>query len=452
MSVENDFRRAGFHQIVDATYPGTYEFITLENLFSKQCFNRGAKRWTKAECCILEIPFSDDSEKKRALSNWATVAKFKDQTLFVKEIDDTYTAYDYNGTVICNGMISELLKVIKMDLTPVILYGPPGTGKTFSLQQQYYNCFKDPNRFFVTFHQSYSYEDFVIGIKPILSSVTSGPSSTPSSGSISYALQKGVFYDACDQAAKLAGYNDLQDCISAQESDREKKIKDAVNNNKLVLFCIDEINRANVSAVFGDLIALIEVSKRLGAKNEMICKLPYKLNDKQISFGVPLNLVIVGAMNTADRSIQLLDSALRRRFKFKELLPNYSKITNPKAKKILEAINSRIRYLLDKDHQIGHTYFIECTDDFGVYNAIVDKIIPLLEEYFYNDIGKIRMVLNETNTSDDHYFYEKDTVDINPSSDYYDDDKTLFRLKNITDVKDDISAGKYIAHIILPYK
>ena len=416
-------------------------------MFSEQHYNRGAKRWTKAEACILDTSFDGPDQKSRALKNWTEVAKYKDQTLFVRESDGTYTAYDYRGIAVRNGTISNLLKIIKMDLIPVILYGPPGTGKTFSLQQQYYNCYEDSNRFFVTFHQSYSYEDFVIGIKPVLSSENEGAASNTSSGNISYALQKGVFYDACDRAAKTAGFKDLQDCISASQSERETKMKDAVNNNKVTLFCIDEINRANVSAVFGDLIALIEVSKRLGAKNEMICKLPYKKNDQQIPFGVPLNLVIVGAMNTADRSIQLLDSALRRRFRFKELLPDYEKITYPKAKEILKAINARIRYLLDKDHQIGHTYFIECTDDFGVYTAIVDKIIPLLEEYFYNDVNKVRMVLNETASSDENYFYEEDDVKIDPSSEYYDDDKTLYRLKNISDVKDEESAGRYIAHI-----
>lgn len=442
MSTESDLKKAGFHEVLDATYPKTYEFISYDNILSAQHFNRGSKKWAKAEIVILDTPFRDNTQKNQVLSNWPNVARYKDQTLLVKELDGTYTAYDYSSTVINNGKISDLLNIINMDLTPIILYGPPGTGKTFTLQQQYYNQYKDPDRFFVTFHQSYSYEDFVIGIKPYLSSVQS-----QSTGNISYVLQKGVFYDACERAALLAGFNDLQDCLSASAQDRETKMKAAVQNNKTVLFCIDEINRANVSAVFGDLIALIEVSKRLGSKYEMICSLPYKDNNQVVPFGVPLNLLIVGAMNTADRSIQLLDSALRRRFRFKELLPNYDAIPFIKAKKILKAMNGRIRYLLDKDHQIGHTFFIDCVDEFGVFHAIVDKIIPLLEEYFYNDVQKIRLVLNETATNDPHYFYEEDTISIDHSSDLYDDDKSLYKIKTIADVNDSASAALYLDHI-----
>ena len=173
-----------------------------------------------------------------------------------------------------------------------------------------------------------------------------------------------------------------------------------------------------------------------------------EFNESVIQFGVPMNLVIVGAMNTADRSIQLLDSALRRRFRFKELLPNYDKIPFEKARDLLKAINGRIRYLLDKDHQIGHTYFMGCMDEFDVYNALTEKVIPLLEEYFYNDINKIRVVLNETKPEDESYFYEIDKIDIDHSSDFYNDEKTLYKLKSIDGVIDSTVADKYIEHII----
>ena len=222
---------------------------------------------------------------------------------------------------------------------------------------------------------------------------------------------------------------------------------EAIKNNKIVLLCIDEINRANVSAVFGDLISLIEPSKRIGAKNEMIVQLPYSKE----SFAVPANLMIVGTMNTADRSIQLLDSALRRRFRFEELLPDYDKIENTTAKLILQKINARIRGLLDKDHQIGHSYFIEAETDIDIFNALKDCVIPLLEEYFYNDAQKIRQILNETSESENN-FYVKDSdamSELDNMQNDYDNEKELYILNPaLTDVKDNEKAKSFINHIV----
>ena len=224
-------------------------------------------------------------------------------------------------------------------------------------------------------------------------------------------------------------------------------MSEAVKANKIVLLCIDEINRANVSAVFGDLISLIEPSKRIGAKNEMKVKLPYSKKD----FAVPANLMIIGTMNTADRSIQLLDSALRRRFKFEELLPDYTTIGNQTARSILEAINARIRSLLDKDHQIGHSYFIDAEDDLDIFNALKDCVIPLLEEYFYNDTQKIREILNEKGEND-HCFYIKDEnaqTALNKMQIEYDSEKEIFMLNpDLAKVKDADKAKEFIAHIV----
>lgn len=444
MSTIDELTKAGLREVKDETYPGTFSFIDTSQITQKQQYdNRGAKRWLKANVVITNDTPSAPA-RTVLLSRWPNIAVYQDQFLWILESDGTYTSHDYQGNPIVNGSASSLLKNILLDLTPVILYGPPGTGKSFVLQNQYYNTYSAQDRFFVTFHQSYSYEDFIIGLKPVLS--TSG---TAASNNISYTLQKGVFYDACDRAAKLAGYKDLADCLQDSVTGRQAKIGDAITNNRLVLFCIDEINRANISAVFGDLISLMEVSKRLGASHEMICTLPYKENGTAIPFGVPKNLVIVGAMNTADRSIQLLDSALRRRFRFKELLPDYDKISFTGAKNILKAINGRIRYLFDKDHQIGHTYFMNCASDLSVFNVLIDKIIPLLEEYFYNDTKKIRIVLNETKNADNYYFYEEDAdATIDHSSEFYDADKSLYKLKNITGVTDDTTAQNYLQHIL----
>lgn len=328
-------------------------------------------------------------------------------------------------------------------LKPLILYGPPGTGKTFKMQHEYIDKFAKEDCFVTTFHQSFSYEEFVEGLKPVLNSTASSD--------VKYEIQKGIFYKACERAAVLAGYeasekeSALNQCIN--DLNRSTKMAEAIKNNKIVLLCIDEINRANVSAVFGDLISLIEPSKRIGAKNEMIVQLPYSKE----AFAVPANLMIVGTMNTADRSIQLLDSALRRRFRFEELLPDYNEIKNSeKAKSILKAINARIRCLLDKDHQIGHSYFIEAKTDLDIFNALKDSVIPLLEEYFYNDAQKIRQILNE-NDNTDNAFYIKDEEAEKASktiSNDYDDDKAFYQLNpKLSAVNDEDSATSFISHI-----
>ena len=330
---------------------------------------------------------------------------------------------------------------INLTSSPLILYGPPGTGKTYKMQHEYIDKFAKEDRFITTFHQSFSYEEFVEGLKPVLADKPDGDTSSD----VKYKIEKGIFYKACERAAELAGFASLQDCISA--SDRNEKMDEAIKNNKIVLLCIDEINRANVSAVFGDLISLIEPSKRIGAKNEMVVSLPYSKED----FAVPANLMIVGTMNTADRSIQLLDSALRRRFRFEELLPDYDKIENTTAKLLLQKINARIRGLLDKDHQIGHSYFIEVKTDLDIFNALKDCVIPLLEEYFYNDAQKIRQILNETSESENN-FYVKDSdamSELDNMQNDYDNEKELYILNPaLTDVKDNEKAKSFINHIV----
>lgn len=161
---------------------------------------------------------------------------------------------------------------------------------------------------------------------------------------------------------------------------------------KTHVLIIDEINRGNVSAIFGELITLLEEDKRKGNKEHTEAKLPYSGKD----FSVPNNVYIIGTMNTADRSVEALDTALRRRFSFVEMQPKpdiLSEVEGVDLSKLLETINQRIEMLIDKDHQIGHSYFIGIQNIVDLQRTFKDKIIPLLEEYFYGDFGKIGLVL-----------------------------------------------------------
>jgi len=317
------------------------------------------------------------------------------------------------------------------NLNPVILYGAPGTGKTYKMQHTYIDSYPEDDRFVTTFHQSFSYEEFVEGLK-----------ASTKDGVINYHIECGVFYKACERAAELAGYTKkvengvtitaLDACIADPE--RKEKIASA----HPVLLCIDEINRANVSAVFGDLISLIETSKRLGAgENEMTAILPYSKK----KFGVPANLMIVGTMNTADRSIQLLDSALRRRFEFKELLPQLDKVENANAQTILRNINLNICAVLNKDHQIGHSYFIGVKDNKDIVRVMMTQVIPLLEEYFYNNTDKIKSVLGERNATVDCFYVEDKEVSQAFKNCSEGEDRTFYKLNedylspNITEEK-----------------
>ena len=173
-----------------------------------------------------------------------------------------------------------------------------------------------------------------------------------------------------------------------KENNKEIDFEETKNH----VLIIDEINRGNVSAIFGELITLLEEDKRKGNKEHTEVKLPYSGK----KFSVPNNVYIIGTMNTADRSVEALDTALRRRFSFVEMQPNpeiLSKVGNVDLKELLKTINQRIEVLIDKDHQIGHSYFIGIQNIDDLRRTFKDKIIPLLEEYFYGDFGKIGLVL-----------------------------------------------------------
>lgn len=228
----------------------------------------------------------------------------------------------------------------------------------------------------VTFHQSYGYEEFIEGIR----------ARSDESGNISYPIEPGMFMRLCQRA-------------------------NADPAHRYAIF-IDEINRGNISKIFGELISLIEVDKRAGMFNAMSLQLSYSGDH----FSVPANVDIIGAMNTADRSLALMDTALRRRFDFVEMMPDLSLLSGSKVKGIeleplLEKLNSRIEALYDREHTLGHAFFmpvknaLDAGDDEAAFKqlkiAFQKKIIPLLQEYFFDDWNKIRLVLADNQKQDD---------------------------------------------------
>ncbi len=307
------------------------------------------------------------------------------------------------------GVFQEMKELDKEFDKNLILYGPPGTGKTYNsviyavaicdgkpvdeltdyaAVMSRYNELKKAGRIsFTTFHQSYGYEEFIEGIKPIIDE---------NKQDIGYTIEPGVFKKFCDNAKSITRTSTGIESTVIEE------------NTEPYVFIIDEINRGNISKIFGELITLIESTKRAGMPEAASAILPYSGDE----FSVPSNVYILGTMNTADRSIALMDTALRRRFQFVEMMPDSDVLRKIHADKVedldvaamLDKINERIEYLYDREHTIGHAFFTDLKDDATLVKlqSIFEKsVIPLLQEYFYEDYQKIQLVLGDNAKSDD---------------------------------------------------
>ena len=272
------------------------------------------------------------------------------------------------------------------DPSNIILYGPPGTGKTYNVRRRALELLGGatatdaPNDHvqaewerlrqagqivFCTFHQAFAYEEFVEGLRAI----------TDGAGDVQYRVEPGIFKRIAATAAQQR--------------------KDAF------VLVIDKINRANIARVFGELITLLEPDKRLGNPHELRVQLP----SSKEWFGVPPNLHVVATMNTADRSIALMDVALRRRFTFEEMMPDAEALNYALAEAnvdealralvvaVFTKLNERLRYLYDREHQIGHAYFFGVRSLDGLRAVFADRILPLLQEYFYGQWDKVALAL-----------------------------------------------------------
>lgn len=283
-----------------------------------------------------------------------------------------------------------------------ILYGPPGTGKTYSTtkrcveicvgtainklaeaEEVRFRRLRDEEKRveFVTFHQSYGYEEFVEGLRPV-----AGKSESEAGSGHSELSESPL-------GASPEGFNlEVYDGVLKRIAKRARNDEDG----KPYVLVIDEINRANISKVLGELVTLLEKDKRDGGENEVSVTLPYSGEP----FTLPSNLYILGTMNTADRSIALLDTALRRRFEFREMPPQpdlLEQVEGIDLKAALVAINDRLEYLIDRDHLIGHAWLMKCQNKEDIDSVMRSKIVPLLAEYFYDDWNKVSSVLGGGN-------------------------------------------------------
>ena len=334
-----------------------------------------AKEWYGAGVLRQTVHYvsSDENYTRKALLDFT----FNDIAQDYSICEEQYSDESESAAAEVTQEIVRIPRINKMHPLNCILFGAPGTGKTYATAEyalafienrevdlskksveerktvmDSYNAYlKKGQIVFTTFHQSYGYEDFIQGMRP-----------DPNSDKLSFVYADGVFKKIADES----------------RSDLE--------NNYVII--IDEINRANISKVFGELITLIEEDKREGEVNAISVVLP-----SGAKFSVPNNLYIIGTMNSADKSISLIDTALRRRFDFVEVIPRAEFIENATLRNIMKKLNESLVSELDStDLLIGHSYFMGKTEA-DICNIMNRNIIPLLYEYFYDNSKKVKALV-----------------------------------------------------------
>lgn len=297
----------------------------------------------------------------------------------------------------------------------LLLHGPPGTGKTWKLKERalalvldgvpsdrkqlddlWLACQRHELVAMCTFHQAYTYEEFVEGIRP-----------RSEDGKIRYRVEDGLFKKmsllalAEGLGAGVRALDVEQRLQRARErlgSESEPLTRSDFHGARQFVLVIDEINRANVARVMGELITLLEDDKRLGGTDPLVLRLPASSE----RFAVPPNLHVLGTLNTADRSIALMDVALRRRFAFEEIRPDAEVLvkaltTGEKLKQlvvdIFTTINQRLLFLHDREHQIGHAYYLKVRTIDDLRDIMVKKVLPLLQEYFFGQWNRVALTL-----------------------------------------------------------
>ena len=494
------FNKGYTHKYLYILYP---EYITFYHanswqIYYKKCFKiTNSKNYYDIEKYLLNTyPGCNVGKKsKEFMEKFGIPQKKKDMDNTMNDKDKTplnQILYGPPGTGKTYNTIIEAMKIIDKNC---IEYNSDNTVKNYEIVRENFKKYKALGQIeFVTFHQSYSYEEFVEGIKPDLTS-----------GDLKYEIEKGILKKICENASKKftnnfdEAYdkflNEIPTCVEEnyyklntiknnkvfglqlnsnnnlnihmtenfnkqgvitkenlkKHFENERKSKAWANyydsiiehlknkfglisekaTSKFYVLIIDEINRGNISKIFGELITLIEEDKR----ENLSVRLPYS---KDV-FTVPKNLYIIGTMNTSDRSIASIDIALRRRFKFKEIMPNSNLVAdfNCNFKECFEILNKRISVLLDRDHQIGHSYFIE--EKYKDSNASeletiwFDSIIPLLNEYFYSDWEKLQALLG--NAKKDNTSFIKVVENVSFAKEYSCEEGEMFDFNAKCDFK-----------------
>ena len=548
-------KKAGLDYYVGGSLPG--ELVVTNKTGQELWQEIHTSKNKKVQIC--KVMSEDDVRNKSAYEVYQFVIQA------VSELEPYYYAAvaDIDSKTIDDGEAGAI--TMNTEFSPnMILYGPPGTGKTYnsvvyavaiceekSLEEvedeEYevvkarYEELKSAGRIaFTTFHQSYGYEEFIEGIRPVMSGENADMDSQNGS-QLRYRVEPGVFKKFCNDAKKIevktdkfdfdkdaviwkvtvrpevredcfknnrvridwgidsegaAGFvNDMkkgdlilttdgsrsiingiavitsEDAFELEGAEEDKTtrnvtwlaveisediktinagkmlhrmtcarvpkmaVADAValamkkntnlagteieENKKPYVFIIDEINRGNISKIFGELITLIEDTKRLGMDEQASAILPYSGEE----FSVPANVYILGTMNTADRSIALMDTALRRRFSFIEKMPRPGLLNDVNVEQggvsvnigeMLDTINKRIEFLFDREHTIGHAFFMKLKKNPDIHilaDIFKRSVVPLLQEYFYEDYEKIQLVLGDNGKTDDKYkFIKNETV------------------------------------------